>query len=337
MYASRPAPRRPSFTLVELLVVISIILLLATLGYLLLPGMFSNYRRVGAVDRVSQWLLTARQRAKRDGVPTGLRLLPVTDANGKVVVNPDGSVWVRQLQYVQQPEPLVGGALTPNLAGGPPTFSGGYCVSVTNGVVTFNNVDFVAGGSTVDEYLVQPGDYLELFGGGSVHLIANVTGTTLTLNDTTVNYPAPFQPTTNYRILRQPRPLLGEKALDVPGDTVIDLGKPARSDANGNPLSFQPAPAPPDSRSLNVPERLVGLAPQQKLVLEVVFSPSGAVLTQNTGKVILWLRDSTATPPDLGSPSLIGIPVRTGFIGAYDVAPGNNPYQYTENGRASGL
>src|SRR5262249_13430237 len=70
-----PGPGRPAYTLLELLVVMGIILLLAALGYVLLPGMFKNYRRVSAVDQVSQWLLTARQRAKRDGVPTGLRLL----------------------------------------------------------------------------------------------------------------------------------------------------------------------------------------------------------------------------------------------------------------------
>jgi prepilin-type N-terminal cleavage/methylation domain-containing protein len=326
---ARPRPRRPAFTLIELLVVLGIILLLAALGYALLPGLFGNFRRVSAVDQVSQWLLTARQRAGRDGVPTGLRLLPVTDADGKVAVNPDGSVFVRQLQYVQQPEPLVGGSRTKD------GFTGGRCVSVRAGVVAFNNVDFIGGGSKPDEYLVQPGDSVELLGGGGVHLIADVTRDTLILNDTTVNDPQ-FQVTTNYRILRQPRVLLGEKVLEVPGDTVIDLGPPAQTDpAGGEPLSFQSASP---TRSARVPERLVGGGPApKKLILEVVFSPNGAVLSQHAGKVVLWLRDATATPPDLGAPSLLGIPVSTGFIAAYDVAPGANPYLYAESGRGSGL
>jgi prepilin-type N-terminal cleavage/methylation domain-containing protein len=329
MCASKLIPRRPAYTLIELLVVLAIILFLSLLGYALVPGMFSNVRRVSAVERVSGWLVTARQWAKRDGLPTGLRLLPETDAAGKVVVNADGSVFVRRLQYVQQPEPLVGGQLGPN------GLSGGVCASVSDGVVAFRNVDFVGGGSTVDEYLVQPGDYLELRGGGAVHRIAAVTADTLVLNDATANYPG-FRPTTNYRILRQPRPLLGEKVLNVPGDTVIDLGPPSAVDrATGNPLSFV---SRNPTRSVKVPERLVGGGrSSQKLVLEVVFSSGGAVLTQNTGKVILWLRDGTATPPDLGDPNLLAIPVSTGFVGAYEVAPGSNPYQNAESGRASGL
>jgi prepilin-type N-terminal cleavage/methylation domain-containing protein len=319
---------RQAFTLIELLVVIALILLLSVLGYLLLPSMVGNHRRVSAVDQVSQWLLTARQRSRRDGAATGLRLLPMTDANGQTIINADGSVLVRQLQYVQQPEPFVGGALT---ASG---FAGGACVSVANGVAVFRNVDFVGAGDTADEYLVQPGDSLELQGGGDVHLIADVTTDTLILNDRSVNYPG-FLPTTNYRILRQPRPLLGEKVLDLPGDTAIDLGRPARLDALGNPRTFRPLQNP--SRSLNIRERLVGVPPRQKLLLEVVFSPTGAVVSEDTGKVVLWLRDAAATLPDLGAPSLLAISLRTGFVAAYDVAPGANPYQYTENGRASGL
>jgi type II secretory pathway pseudopilin PulG len=329
MPTPRSVSRQPAFTLVELLVVISIMILLAVLGYMLVPSMFSNYQRVGSVDQVSQWLLTARQRAKRDGRPTGLRLLPASDSDGNVVVNSDGTVFVRQVQYVQQPEPLVGGRLTKD------GLSGGMCVDLAEGVVTFRNVDFVGGGSTADEYLVQPGDYLELRGGGNVHRIASVTRDQLFLSDATLDDPE-FTPTTNYRIYRQPRPLLGEKVLDLPGDMVIDLGLPASIDrATGNPLSFQ---TDRPTRSVNVPERLTGGGTSPpKLVLEVVFSRRGAVLSQRKGKVILWLRDATATAISPRTDVLVTIPVGTGFIAACDVAPGPNPYLYTENGRDSGL
>jgi type II secretory pathway pseudopilin PulG len=316
-------------TLVELLVVLAILVFLAVLGYALVPSMYSKQRRVSAVDQLTIWLMTARQRAKRDMEPTGLRLLPVTDDQGKVVIQPDGSVFVRQLQYVQQPEPLTGGVVTKD---GP---SGGQCESIRQGVVTFRQVDFVGAGSTIDEYLVQPGDYLELRGGGNVYVIAGVERDRLYLSDSTIN-DAEFVPTTQYRIIRQPRPLLGEKTLEVPGDTVIDLGPPSATDlASGQPLSFL---SPTPTRSVKVPERLIGggTTPRQ-LVLEVVFSPSGAVLGSQSGKVILWLRDATAIPPDLGSPSLLAIPISTGFIAAHDVAPGANPYRYTESGRGSGL
>ena len=86
--------RRPAVTLIELLVVLALILVLATLGYLLAPTLLDNQQRVGAVDQVSQALLIARQRARRDATPTGLRLLPEVDTAGKVVAQPDGSVLV---------------------------------------------------------------------------------------------------------------------------------------------------------------------------------------------------------------------------------------------------
>ena len=86
---------RRAYTLIEVLVVIAVFLLLAALGYAIVPRMFSGQRRLSAVDQVSQWLVTARQRAKRDGVPTGLRLLLETDDAGRVVLE-DGSALERQ-------------------------------------------------------------------------------------------------------------------------------------------------------------------------------------------------------------------------------------------------
>ena len=49
-------------TLIEMLVVMGIILLLATLGVAYLPKMSDNQKRTRAVDLVSQWLLTAKER-----------------------------------------------------------------------------------------------------------------------------------------------------------------------------------------------------------------------------------------------------------------------------------
>jgi prepilin-type N-terminal cleavage/methylation domain-containing protein len=322
--------RRPAYTLVEMLVVISLFLLIAALGYAIVPRMFSGQRRLSAVDQVAQWLVTARQRAKRDGVPTGVRLLLETDASGKVVLE-DGSALVRQLQFVQQPEPLTGGWLT---QGG---VVGGQCLGVRNGVATFQNVDFLAGAETVDQQLVQPGDYLELRGGGSVHRIAAVATDrqhrTLRLTDSTVNDSAP---TTNYRIIRQPRLLGGEKTLTIPGGTVVDLGPPSLLDpGTGQPLSFLSSNP---TRSVKVPERITGGGPApRQLVLEILFAPSGAVLSPYPGKMILWLRDPAAQPNEAKAQSLIAVPVSTGFVGVYEVAPGPSPYKDTEDGRASGL
>src|SRR5947199_396730 len=121
--------RRRGFTLIELMVVMALIVVIAALGYALVPGLLGNYNRVGAVDQVSQWLLTAKQRAKRDQVPTGVRLLPQVDGAGNLVINPDGTVFAKTVQYIQQPD----------------VFTGGFCQGVTNGAATFMGVDFLGG------------------------------------------------------------------------------------------------------------------------------------------------------------------------------------------------
>src|SRR5205807_3440001 len=90
MSGKHSGPGRAAFTLIELLVVMAIIVVLAVLGAVMLPSLFADYGQVRSVDQLTQWLLSARQRAKRDGLPTGLRLLLPTDDNGNVVVNPDG-------------------------------------------------------------------------------------------------------------------------------------------------------------------------------------------------------------------------------------------------------
>src|SRR5262249_4825354 len=152
-----------------------------------------------AVDQLSQWLLTAKQRAKRDGVPTGVRLLQ----------DPSTGLFT-QLEYVQQPDPYTGGLCTSVNA----TNSGGVLFSTVT--LQLGGVDF-EGAATTDltSWLVQAGDYLELNGGGPVYLIQGVKSTQLTLVNTQITIAAP---TPNYRIIRQPRRLPGEDVMTLPQD-----------------------------------------------------------------------------------------------------------------------
>jgi prepilin-type N-terminal cleavage/methylation domain-containing protein len=333
MGGKHSGPGRAGFTLIELLVVMTIIALLAALGYLMLPSLFSDYGRVRSVDQLSQWLLTAKQRAKRDGLPTGLRLLLPADDNGNVVVNPDGTASVRQVQYVQQPEPLSGGSLILNTRTTPPSFtwSGGALVTITAGRATFQNVDFTLGSANPEEWLVQPGDSLELQ--DQLHLIGQVLGPNrLALQDLNVNFNNPTQPgrvTGNYRILRRPRPLQGESVLTIPNNVAVDMGQATIT--SGVVTGFASGP------SRNVPERRVSAT--SNVILEVVFGPGGGLVGSGvgSGKVLLWVRDGSAEPPDGGHPILVAIQARTGFIAAHPVAPGANPYAFTEDARASGM
>jgi prepilin-type N-terminal cleavage/methylation domain-containing protein len=157
---------RPAFTLVEIIVVMTIILVLASLAVAFYPDISTSERATRGASSLQEWLLIAKQRAKRDGLPTGLRFLPFTNGT---------QTFCNQMVYIQQP----------------PDFAVGRCTAVTNGSsgslqamlnVNVQGSQYTQGGTLApeDEFDVQNGDYLELYGSGYVHQIFTVTpsGTT---------------------------------------------------------------------------------------------------------------------------------------------------------------
>src|SRR5262245_2135502 len=92
--------RRPGFTLVELIVVISIVILLATLAVVFLPSFADTQRAGQGAEQLQKWLLIAKQRALRDQVPTGVRLI-VSPVDARK--NPS-LVAVRDVEFIQQPD-----------------------------------------------------------------------------------------------------------------------------------------------------------------------------------------------------------------------------------------
>jgi prepilin-type N-terminal cleavage/methylation domain-containing protein len=332
MSAKRPT-RRGAYTLIELLVAIAIILALAALAAAFLPRVNGNQNLIRSMDQLEQWLLTAKMRAKRDGLATGLRFNP----------DPNNPGMFSEVQYIQQPEPLSGGWIsataTPNSkpygSGTPPLYlNGGILLSASNGTVTFYNVDFYNGQSTVPtDWLVQPGDFLEVQGGSLYYIGAVVPppsgqpATQLALGPTNPS-PPPYThpnayeqsltiaaPTTNYRIFRQPRLLTGEAPLELPHNFVVDGS---------------------NSALFNIPLRSVPGAPYGGYE-EILFAPSGAVTGHgaSNGKIYVAVHEVGQT--DLNLYGIIAVQTRTGFIGAYNVAPGNDPLLYAEEGRNSGL
>jgi hypothetical protein len=318
-----PRPRtRKALTLIELLVVITLILAVLAMGAAFYPKFNEGYKIVRGTDRLTSWLLIAKQRAKRDQLPTGVRL--ITNAS---------TGFIDQLVYIQQPDPITGNykyVYDPNATAG--TAPGGYIMNWTipsagTAQVDFTGVDFIGAASTpgqLDVGLVQVGDYLEVNGGGGVYQINNVLlnnpltplAPTLMINFSgSTALPTPIY---NFRILRQPRRLLGEDVLQMPPDVVID-------------------PVSPAGGSLNIPSRLP--TGSSTPFLEILFSPAGGVIGQGTGtdKICLWVRDSTLTPNTNGGPAIIAIQVRTGFIATHPVGPATNYYQYTQDGRSSGI
>lgn len=87
--------RRPGFTVVELLVVISLAVVLLALGAAIYPNLANSQKVVRSADRISSWLLISKARAKRDGAPRGLRLY----------LDPSNPTQIKECQYIEAPQP----------------------------------------------------------------------------------------------------------------------------------------------------------------------------------------------------------------------------------------
>lgn len=293
MHSSLPSSSRPrrrhGMTLIELLVVMAIIAVLMGLTALVLPS--GNSRSLTtAVDQIQGWGLIAKQRAVRDKAPRGLRLIPdPTDANK-----------FRELQYVEQPEDFV-------LAG-----FGGSTGGVSNSIeIPSKALPGTQNTARLQTSIVPgqigTGDFLVISTNGvdqwfRITGVANPAGpVSLTF---TPNYTGTPRDATFGRIVRNPKPLVGEETLKLPKSIFID-----------------------QTRSLNLGNR------------DIVFSPSGELIRPNMGMVILWV-NYDGGPEDDGA--LITIQPRTGQISAVPVnrdasVGGGDPYHYARDGRSGGL
>jgi len=192
--------RRSALTLVELLVVIGIIATLAAIAAVSFPRFAQQETLNRGADMLQGWLLNAKMRAKRDGVPTGLRLLFTNGIASSAA-------------YIQQPDDYANGAyLGPN-----------------NG----NNLYQASFSQSFPANTIFAGDYLEILGGGVLRRIsADVTGGTIINLDSSNSPPlpsiGPSNPTgnpPNYRIIRQPQLIDGEPALVLPeGVSILESG-----------------------------------------------------------------------------------------------------------------
>jgi prepilin-type N-terminal cleavage/methylation domain-containing protein len=296
--------QRRGFTLIEMLVVLALVLILAGISVAFIPRTNQRSRTVQAADRLQGWLLLAKQWAKRDGVPTGIRIFP--GATYPNTISPNG-LYCTDLQYIQQPPDYnyrvsYSSGVTMNSVLGNSTSSAPVTqvtvVAPTNapssyGTLLSTAIDLYGGQSNNSSlWLVQPNDYLEINGGGPLYLITAVgsgsgTAATLGLNSAAT---VPTSGNVSYRVIRQPRILPGEPSLLLPQGAIIDLSLSAAS------------------------------ANTAKTAVDVVFAPSGSVIgpTTPSGKIILWVRDATQDGL-VDDQTLITVYVRTGFIAAHPV------------------
>jgi len=341
---------RGAFTLIELLVVIVLIMILAGLAAAFLPAIGDSARAAQGATMLQQWILTARQKALRDQVPCGLRLIPYVDpvTNKPIVYSRGGGPFkaaqVRQCQYIEQPDDF---AI-------PPAQTGIVGKLMTDPApppgMPLVRVYISDGGVMQIKNLVAIGDYLEILGNGLMHKISGIgvpgdkrfSGMT----EIDVNSPIlyPVSATRQWRIVRAPR-ATGDDLLQLPDGVIIDLksNDPGAAWINALPV-----------RGLLDP-------------IDILFSPSGAVISPGftSDTINLWVREYYTIPkPDPYKPppavldpndadpahseqTIIAIYVRTGLTAAHPPAPppydaryGPNaqygPYAFIMDGRTSG-
>jgi prepilin-type N-terminal cleavage/methylation domain-containing protein len=312
--------RRRGFTLVELLVVIAIIAALAAITAAILPNIARTEKVTQAANMIQGMLLAAKQRAARDQVGSGVRFLLTKDPKSST------RTICTEMLYVIKPDDL---------------FVSGDLMSLSNAApftATSTTQDFSGGlylqdaTQTSEQYPVQEGDYLELYGGGTVTAITSVqqtggTGPYNTLN--TYSNPSTGQPVTDYRIIRGPRRVIGEDSVKLPSDVVIAI-----SDTTHVPPSL----------SWNVPQRQVpfGAASGTATVFyEILFSPTGSVMgqgTASTDKIILLVWNSSLDKYTDGEPALVVVNVLTGAISIQPVdTKSASMYTFAQDPRLSGM
>jgi prepilin-type N-terminal cleavage/methylation domain-containing protein len=314
----RDALRR-GFSLIELLVVITMLAFLAAMTALFFPRFQERHQVETASSNLSSWLLTAKMMARRDGLPTGLRYLGVSSTT---------TGGAAQFQYIQQPDDFAQGVYL-----GPAVDSRGNPIPLT---ARFSN------DAQTQQALshVTVGDHLEIYGGGPPRLIKQILAAQqqLVLDPTSTPLPAnTITPTntstTNYRIIPQPRVMNGEPPLSLPTDVIVDV---SAFPAPNNTRFHSKLPASPTA---NTP------------FSDILFAPSGAVIgsgAANPGYYYYYLRDNgqdtqrKINPPQSklfeGYPRLVAVYPRTGFIATHPVNPDPaNHDLFLKDGRASGM
>lgn len=350
-HARHRPQRRSAFTLIELLVVMALILGVTALGIGYVVFSTPHEAAVKGAGFVYGAMVNAKGRARRDSLPTGVRILFGT--NGQAT----------QLQFIQQPEDynqgVCQGNAPPPTSPPPPPDMHLYTVlfntSGTNSQGFATGVDFQGGANfigEIDESTVQAGDYFTLTSPLTPHRISKVyysadSSGNLTVPTLDLNSPVAVQAGSSYRIIRAPRRLPSEDVITLPPNLVIDnrsvsgaglcQNLPFRTlvDYPPGPIAGDPTPYDGTIPRRAPPSYAAGTAPT---VAEILFAPAGGVVGQGTGadKVYLWLANPALAAGD-GSSLILAVQIRTGIIGTYPVAPGADPYAYAKDPRASGL
>jgi hypothetical protein len=329
--------------LIELLIVMSIMVVIAALGFLFLPNLSRNKGVPNATTQAEGWFLLTKQQALRDGAPRGVRL----------VQDPNDLTRAVGIQFIEQPEPYAprGANISVSITTTPPA---GYMGTWPTfpyppGSITVATLKIDTGMGQVDKNwnddplnpIVKPGDYFELSEGAEVvSRILAVSGANLVLDRTIDGTHTGLSLSNGFRVIRAPRPLQGEPLVQMNKDVYIDL-------LNCYPCPLQlgaqvpPGPAPYGNHFTSHIPWGFSLDPVNAPNLDILFNSSGQVANAPTGQIILCVQHVDRPNDKL----LIVIYTRTGKVSAVnwnDVyhpvnTPNVNPYSMAIDGKSSGL
>ena len=375
----RQVRRRPAFTLIELLVVIGIIILLATLAAAFLPNLDRNKGVPNGVAQLHGWINLGKQHAIRDGAARGVRLIPDPNDPTRVTsleyieqpepVAPRGPGIKVHLRTMEQVYDDVVFPAAPHI--GPLTVATLY-QDPGNTYQPLPN-------TTPPQNLwmnwegVQPGDCFQITGSPSqfasvrrftapplpsppglppAPTMAGKTFSQLVLDrviEGTELHQVQLMPpvwvgnvivtANNFRVIRQPRPLVGEPTLQLHKDVYIDLTR-------SHPCPTFVANPPPAGLGLkrfsNNHQLTSDWAPYVNPdtwlpYLDILFNSSGAVANAPLGQIFLWVQHVDRPNDAL----LLSIYTRTGKTAPYSVFDVDvtqfDPYSFARTGQSPGL
>ncbi|MCX7666865.1 MAG: prepilin-type N-terminal cleavage/methylation domain-containing protein [Gemmataceae bacterium] len=280
--------KRTGFTLVELLVAIGIAIVLAGLAALTFPNFRQSTAVTNSVNQLQATLSVAKQRAIRDKLPRGVRLIYT------------GDPFVTELQFIEQPEPIV-----------PPV---GSSLVIPNGTeeswtatINFPSAAHAADVHGLLSTTAQGEDVLEIedFGGfvGRIVSAPTLSGATISF-DVRDKFPARqgsggFTLFEGFRIRRSPKPLVGEPN--------VMMSKAGVLIANSKGIALNTA----------------------NNGFDIMFNANGEVSHAVVGQIHLWVAPLTGN----AQPSILCLYTKSGYMAVYDIAPGSDPYAYSRDGR----
>jgi type II secretory pathway pseudopilin PulG len=268
-------------TLVELLVVMSIMVTFAAMTAAFYPSISSDNQISQTSNKIQNLLVGARQKARRDSNVTGVRFFPDTN-------NPSSAT---QMMLVQKPVDLTGSSLGAKIAFLPPNL-----ISFLDNT---NNPYFVWGFAPSEDLVMANDILVDPLTSNST----KITDKGASNNQMQINsafYTPTFSTPLNYKIIRQARIVPGEESIPLPEGYEILLYSP---DVNrikcisGPPINNYPSVIP----------------------IDVCFEKTGAVYQIDfASNVYIWVH-KTGSSKYSEDDAIIGIQRNNGKVAVFPV------------------